>query len=166
MSVVTALRARGVRGRGAVDGDAQEDPRSRRSSRACPRPPRRDRLLLIGCTGSAQDAASLAEDVRDAVEQAEDQAAAQGDVGQQAPAAPARPMRTDTDTAFDHVHCTGTLEQVIAALEEYWSRALPEVFGVECSSPSRSVSYRPGEQSGPSCGGEQATSSPGTRRAW
>ena len=121
-------------------------------------------LLLTGCTGSAQEsvdrarerATSLVEDVRDAVEQAKDRAAAQGDVGRQAPAAPARPIRTDTNTAFDYAQYTATIELVIASLEEYWSTALPEAFGVEYSSPSRYVYYRPEEQPGPSCGGEQA----------
>lgn len=122
-------------------------------------------LLLTGCTGGAQGsvdrarerATGLVDDVREAVEQAKDRAgAATGEVGRQAPEAGARPIRTDTQTAFDYAEYTATLESVLASLETYWSTALPEAFGVEYTSPSRYVYYRPEEQPGPACGGEQA----------
>ena len=121
-------------------------------------------LLLTGC-GSAQDsvdrarerATALVDDVREAVEQAKERAgAATGEIGQQAPATSSRQIRTDTNTAFDYAEYSATLEQVIGSLQTYWSTALPEAFGVPYSSPSRYVYYRPEEQPGPSCGGEQA----------
>ena len=122
-------------------------------------------LLLTGCTGSAADsvdrarerASALVDDVQAAVEQAKERAgAASGEVGQQAPATSSRPIRTDTNTAFDYAQYSTTLENVIGSLRTYWSTALPQAFGVEYSAPSRYVYYRPEEQPGPSCGGEQA----------
>jgi len=122
-------------------------------------------LLLTGCSAGAQDsvdrarerANALVDDVRDAVEQAKERTgAATGEVAQQAPATATRPIRTDTQTAFDHAEYTATLEHVLGSLERYWSTALPETFGVEYTSPSRYVYYRPEEQPGPACGGEPA----------
>jgi len=101
---------------------------------------------------------------RDAIEAEVEQAVAEakeresrgsGDIGQgSAPKVDA--IRTDTNTAFDYAEYTGTLEQVIGSLEEYWSKALPEELGATYSDPSRYAYYRPEEDQGPSCGGEKA----------
>ncbi|CAN5188844.1 hypothetical protein BH24ACT10_BH24ACT10_11990 [soil metagenome] len=64
-------------------------------------------------------------------------------------------IRTDTNTAFDYEEYTGTLQQVIASLEQYWAQALPAELGAEYSAPERYSYYR-GEEGGPRCGSEQA----------
>jgi predicted metalloprotease len=95
-------------------------------------------------------------EVERAVEQAKErQKQETGDIGGgEAPRVDA--IRTDTNTAFDYAEYTATLEQVIASLEEYWSTALPEAFGVAYSSPKRYAYYRPEQGGGPRCGSEQA----------
>jgi uncharacterized protein len=65
-------------------------------------------------------------------------------------------IRTDTNTAFEYSEYTSTLQQVIASLEEYWASALPELFGVRYSSPSRYAYYRGEQGGGPRCGGQAA----------
>ena len=101
---------------------------------------------------------------RDAIEAEVEQAVAEakkresrgsGDIGQGAPPK-VDAIRTDTNTAFDYAEYTGTLEQVIGSLEDYWSRVLPAELGATYTDPARYVYYRPEEDKGPSCGGEPA----------
>ena len=120
--------------------------------------------LLAGCgdlpgpsdQGSARErAAAIVDQVRSAVEEAKERAQERtGDV--ERGTAPAdQPIRTST-ADFDYDEYTTTLEQVFSSLEQYWSQALPEAFGVEFTPPSRYVYYRPEEGPGPRCGQEQA----------
>ncbi len=129
-------------------------------------------LLLSGCgllpgdsDGTPRERFSEAVDdvrsaieaeVQRAIEQArEQQSERTGDIGQgEAPQVDA--IRTDTNTAFDYEEYTGTLEQVITSLEQFWSQVLPEEFGVRYSGPSRYVYYRPDQGGGPTCGGQEA----------
>ena len=104
----------------------------------------------------AEARTAIEAEVERAVEQAKErQRAETGEIGEGRPPR-VDAIRTDTNTAFDYEEYTATLEQVIASLEEYWSTALPEAFGVRYSSPSRYSYYRPGEGAGPRCGREQA----------
>ena len=122
-------------------------------------------VLLTGCgdlpgpsdQGSARDRASaVLDEVRRAVEEAKRRAEEQsGDVARERPAQ-GQPIRTDTQTAFEYDRYQATLELVFSSLEQYWSQALPEAFGVEFTPPSRYVYYRPEEAPGPRCGPEQA----------
>jgi predicted metalloprotease len=95
-------------------------------------------------------------EVRRAVEEAKQrQEQGSGDIGgTERPRVDA--IRTDTNTRFDYDEYTATLEQIIASLQEYWSKALPASFGVAYSGPKRYAYYRPEEGGGPSCGGERA----------
>jgi predicted metalloprotease len=96
-------------------------------------------------------------EVERAIEQAKErQSAESGDIGGAGGEPQVDAIRTDTNTAFDYAEYTGTLEQVIGLLEEFWARELPESFGAEYSSPSRYVYYRPDEGAGPRCGTQQA----------
>ena len=122
-------------------------------------------LLLAGCgdlpgpsdQGSARErAAAIVDQVRSAVEEAKEQAQERtGDVERRATADDQQPIRTRT-ADFDYDEYTATLEQVFSSLEQYWSQALPEAFGVEFTPPSRYVYYRPEEGPGPRCGQEEA----------
>ena len=103
------------------------------------------------------------DEVRSAIEEEVDKAVAQareredggsGDIAEGTPP-PIDAIRTDTNTAFDYDEYTGTLEQVIASLETYWSEQLPAL-GVAYSAPERYVYYRPDEGGGPRCGSEPA----------
>ena len=121
-------------------------------------------LLLAGCgdlpgpsdQGSARDrAAAIVDQVRSAVEEAKERARERtGDVERGNPTGEPS-IRTRT-ADFDYDQYTSTLEQVFSSLEQYWSTALPESFGVEFTPPSRYVYYRPEEGPGPRCGQEQA----------
>ena len=121
-------------------------------------------LLLAGCgdlpgpsdQGSARDrAAAIVDQVRSAVEEAKERARERtGDVERGNPNGEPS-IRTRT-ADFDYDEYTATLEQVFSSLEQYWSTALPESFGVEFTPPSRYVYYRPEEGPGPRCGQEQA----------
>ena len=121
-------------------------------------------LLLAGCgdlpgpsdQGSARDrAAAIVDQVRSAVEEAKERARERtGDVERGNPTGEPS-IRTRT-ADFDYDEYTATLEQVFSSLEQYWSTALPESFGVEFTPPSRYVYYRPEEGPGPRCGQEQA----------
>ena len=99
---------------------------------------------------------AIEEEVRGAVDTARDrQTQDTGDVGAGSdPRVDA--LRTDTNTAFDYQEFTGTLQQVIASLEQYWGEALPASFGVPFSAPSRYSYYRSDQGPGPSCGGQAA----------
>ena len=122
-------------------------------------------LLLPGCglevpdeqEGSFRERAqSVVEAVREAVEEAKAQQAAEsGSVDRRAPDGDAV-LRTDTRTAFSYDEYSRTVESVLGSLDAYWSQALPEAFGVEYRSPARYVYYRPEEAPGPRCGGETA----------
>ena len=122
-------------------------------------------LLLTGCgvdlpfdsDGSARARAQqILDDVKSAVEEAKERNRQRtGDIGRRAPEE-GQVLRTDTRTAFRYEEYQATLEQVLGSLEEYWAQALPEAFGVPYSSPSRYVYYRPEDEPGPSCAGEQA----------
>jgi predicted metalloprotease len=120
--------------------------------------------LLTGCLAEVPEdrgmlrerAQEVVDSVREAVEEAKErQAAESGDVGRRAPAGDAV-LRTDTKTAFSYEEYSQTVESVLGSLDEYWSQALPETFGVRYRSPSRYVYYRPEEGPGPRCGGERA----------
>ena len=101
-------------------------------------------------------AQSVVDAVREAVEEAKQQQRDQsGAVDRRTPAGDAV-LRTDTRTAFSYDEYSRTLESVLGSLDEYWSRALPESFGVDYTAPSRYVYYRPEESPGPSCGGQPA----------
>ena len=94
-------------------------------------------------------------EVQEAIEQAEQQQSGDtGDIGSTEPPK-VDAIRTDTNTAFDYDEYTATLEQVITLLQDYWSRALPEL-GVAYSAPTRFVYYRPDQAAGPRCGSEPA----------
>ena len=107
---------------------------------------------------AVEDARTAIEaEVKRAVEEArERQAQESGDVPTDGDAPRVDAIRTDTNTAFDYDEYTATLQQVIASLEAYWAKALPETFGVDYSSPSRYVYYRPDQGQGPRCGGQEA----------
>ena len=122
-------------------------------------------LLLTGCLDAVpaddgrplrERAQEVVDAVRDAVEEAKARQEEQsGVVERRAPAGDAV-LRTDTRTAFDYEQYSATVESVLGSLDEYWSQALPEVFGVRYESPTRYVYYRPEEAPGPRCGREQA----------
>ena len=121
--------------------------------------------LVAGCgsnlpfddDGSARARAeAIVDDVRAAVEEAKERQREQSGQVEGTPAAEGQPIRTDTRTAFDYDEYNATLRSVFDSLEEYWSQALPETFGVEFTPPTRYVYYRPDEQPGPRCGDEQA----------
>ena len=122
-------------------------------------------LTLSGCTvevpqeqeGSLRERAqSVVEAVREAVEEAKAQREQEsGSVGRRAPGGD-EVLRTDTRTAFSYEEYSRTVESVLGSLDDYWSRALPEVFGVDYRSPARYVYYRPEESAGPRCGAERA----------
>ncbi|HEU0101459.1 MAG TPA: neutral zinc metallopeptidase [Mycobacteriales bacterium] len=99
---------------------------------------------------------AIEREVQGAVDAAkEGQASDSGDVGAGSdPRVDA--LRTDTNTAFDYQEYTATLQQVIGSLEQYWSRALPEAFGVPYTSPTRYSYYRSDAGPGPACGGQPA----------
>ena len=105
-----------------------------------------------------EDARSAIEaEVQRAVEEAKQrQTQETGDVPTESDAPRVDAIRTDTNTAFDYDEYTATLQQVIASLEAYWAKALPEAFGVEYTSPSRYAYYRPDQGPGPRCGGQEA----------
>jgi predicted metalloprotease len=120
--------------------------------------------LLSGCSveipeeGSSarQRAEEIVDVVRRAVEEAKQRSEQEsGTVDQRRPAED-QVLRTDTKTAFSYDEYSATLEQVLGSLEAYWSQALPEVFGVRYSAPSRYVYYRPEEGPGPRCGSQRA----------
>ncbi|MCW2681324.1 MAG: LpqM protein [Frankiales bacterium] len=121
--------------------------------------------LLTGCLDAVpsegdsplrQRAQEVVDRVRDAVEEAKQrQQEESGAVERRAPAGD-DVLRTDTRTAFDYEEYSATVQQVLGSLDEYWSQALPEAFGVRYSSPSRYVYYRPEESAGPRCGSERA----------
>ena len=122
-------------------------------------------LLLAGCgaeisVGDVEQARARAEgiveEVRRAVEQAKEQAAAQtGQVDRTDPAS-GRQIRTDTNTAFDYEEYSLTLESVFTSLEEYWGQELPASFGVPFTRPEAYTYYRPEEGPGPRCGQQDA----------
>ena len=120
--------------------------------------------LLAGCgaslsLGDAEQARaraqSIVEEVRDAVEQAKQRAEEQTGQVERTPATD-RPIRTDTNTAFDYEQYTLTLQSVFGSLEEYWAQALPDTFGVPFSRPEAYTYYRPEEAPGPRCGQQEA----------
>lgn len=121
--------------------------------------------LLTGCLAEVpsddgrplrERAQEVVDAVRDAVEEAKRrQQEESGSVGRRAPAGDAV-LRTDTRTAFSYEEYSRTVESVLGSLDEYWSQALPGVFGVRYESPSRYVYYRPEEAPGPRCGREPA----------
>jgi predicted metalloprotease len=104
----------------------------------------------------AEARSAIEAEVERAVEQAKERQ--RGETGEIRESRPPRvdAIRTDTNTAFDYDEYTQTLEQVLASLEVYWARALPESFSVAYSSPQRYAYYRPEEGPGPRCGSEQA----------
>jgi uncharacterized protein len=120
--------------------------------------------LLTGCSGGSLDedgsvrarAQAVVEEVRRAVEEAKQrQEQRTGDVQGAAPR-DGRPLRTDTRTAFEYAEYTSTLQAVFESLEQYWSQALPAVFGVPFTRPTRYTYYRPEEGAGPRCGPQVA----------
>jgi predicted metalloprotease len=127
-------------------------------------------LALVSVTGCSADldlerarssaqaqAEAIVDDVRRAVEEAKQRSRQQtGDVQESAPETGAGQIRTDTQTAFDYGEYQQNLELTLGLLDQYWSQALPEALGAPYSPPSRYVYYRPEEQPGPSCGGEQS----------
>ena len=96
-----------------------------------------------------------AEVERARAEAREKQTGGTGDVSRERPPR-VDALRTDTNTRFDYDEYRRTLEQVIASLEAYWSKALPAAFDVPYSSPTRYAYYRPEDGGGPRCGTEQA----------
>jgi predicted metalloprotease len=123
-------------------------------------------LLLTGCSGEEEApttdgtlrerAAALVEVVRKAVEQAKTSQTEQtGPVDRRAPGEDPV-LRTDTQTAFDYEEYSGTVQDVLGLLDQYWSEALPAEFGVEYTPPERFVYYRPEESPGPTCGEQEA----------
>lgn len=141
--------------------------------------------LLTGCLDAVpQDdgrplrerAQEVVDAVRDAVEEAKARQEEQsGEVERRSPSDDAV-LRTDTRTAFSYEEYSATVESVLGSLDDYWSQALPEAFGVRYSSPQRYVYYRPEESPGPPLAASgrrprtpstapRGTSSPGTSRA-
>jgi uncharacterized protein len=121
--------------------------------------------LVAGCganlpfddDGSARARAeAVVDDIRSAVEEAKARQQEQTGEVEGTAEAQGQPIRTDTRTAFDYEEYTGTLRLVFDSLEEYWAQALPEMFGVEFTPPTRYVYYRPEEERGPRCGQQQA----------
>ncbi len=119
--------------------------------------------LLAGCgtnlpfddDGSARArAASILDDVREAVEQAKDRRSEQtGEVDRTEPEG-GRQIRTQAGE-FDYEEYTLTLQAVFASLESYWSQALPAL-GVPFRAPRAYTYYRPEEAPGPRCGEQEA----------
>jgi predicted metalloprotease len=122
-------------------------------------------LLLAGCSAADQDSArdraervlaDARQAVEEAVQEAKDRNAQEsGSVERRAPSQQ-DVLRTDTRTAFDYAQYQNTVESVLGSLEEYWSQALPDTFGVAYRSPSRYVYYRSEEDPGPRCGNQAA----------
>jgi uncharacterized protein len=149
-------------------------PRPRRSTRSTLALPGTLALLLTVLTGCGIDvpldqdgsararAESIVDDIRQAVEEAKKRNAEEsGEVEHNAPGAGGAPgeghvIRTDTRTAFAYEEYQATLESVLASLEVYWARALPDSFRVPYRGPSRYVYYRPDEQPGPPCDDQPA----------
>ncbi len=121
--------------------------------------------LLTGCfdqvpSDDRRPLRKRAQEVVDAVREAVEEAKARqeeqsGAVERRTPARDAV-LRTDTRTAFSYEEYSATVESVLGSLDQYWSQALPDVFGVRYESPARYVYYRPEESPGPRCGREQA----------
>ena len=122
-------------------------------------------VLLTGCSGEQaptadgtlrERATALVEVVRAAVEQAKEAQAEQtGPVDGRRPGE--EPViRTDTRTEFDYAEYSGTVQDVLGSLDQYWSEALPAEFGVAYTPPERFVYYRPEEGPGPACGDQEA----------
>jgi predicted metalloprotease len=123
-------------------------------------------VLLTGCSSEQapattdgtlrERAAALVEVVRAAVEQAKEAQVEQtGPVDSRSPGE--EPViRTDTRTEFDYAEYSGTVQDVLGSLDQYWSEALPAEFGVAYTPPERFVYYRPEEGPGPSCGEQEA----------
>lgn len=137
-AVPLALSLLLVAGCGLLPGDSDGTPRERFGE----------------AVSNARDA--IAAEVEQAVAEAKQrESRSTGDIGQGAPPK-VDAIRTDTNTAFDYGEYTKTLEQVIGSLEDYWSNALPAELGATYTDPARYSYYRPEQEKGPSCGGEQA----------
>ena len=122
-------------------------------------------LLLTGCSGEEaptadgtlrERATALVEVVRSAVEQAKAAQAEQTGPVDSRPPGGEPVIRTDTRTEFDYAEYSGTVQDVLGSLDQYWSEALPAEFGVAYTPPERFVYYRPEEGPGPSCGEQEA----------
>jgi predicted metalloprotease len=126
-------------------------------------------VTLVAATGCSADldlerarssaqaqAEAVVDDIRRAVEEAKRSAEQTGAVRESVPDTARGQIRTDTQTAFDYAEYQRTLQSVLGLLDGYWSRALPESFGVPYSAPSRYVYYRSEEEAGPACAGQQA----------
>lgn len=121
--------------------------------------------LAAGCGGDGgagglrERAERVVEDIRVAIDRANEQARERRaqDTGSVPGGAPGdrEVLRTDTQTAFDYDEYQQMLESVIGSLDAYWREHLPRL-GVEYRPPARYVYYRSDEGGGPSCGGEQA----------
>jgi predicted metalloprotease len=101
-------------------------------------------------------AQEIVDDIQSAIDEARAQNSADtGDVGEDPPAQ-TQAIRTDTNTAFVYEEYQATLNGVIASLDEFWARELPATFDVTYTRPARFQWYRPEQESGPRCGGEEA----------
>ncbi len=125
-------------------------------------------LVVTGCgfdttvgdgTNRAR-AQEIVDDIQSQIESAIEEAEAQnaeetGDLGEDPPAQ-TQAIRTDTNTAFVYEEYQATLESVISSLDKFWARELPATLGATYTRPDRFVYYRPEQESGPRCGGEEA----------
>jgi hypothetical protein len=107
--------------------------------------------LLAGCgLGGDGEGRSLGDIVREAIDEAREGAKAPTGDGDSGSPAGDVPIRNDTKTAFDYAEYQGLVSQVLASLEDYWARAMPEQLGAAYpGDPSGYFYYRPEEGPGP-----------------
>jgi hypothetical protein len=111
---------------------------------------------LAACSSGGDDdgGRSLGDVVRDAVEQAKENAAERSGETRPEPSADV-PIGTDGRTTFEYAEYDGTVRGTIGLLEEFWSRELPTLGG-EYRDPSGYSYYRSDEGAGPACGQSEA----------
>jgi predicted metalloprotease len=106
-------------------------------------------------TDTAGGERRISDIIRDAIEEAKERNRARvGDAGGQRQGESV--LRRESRTDFDYAQYQNTLKTAIGLLEEYWTQAMPQAYGVQYTAPSRYVYYRSDEEQGPSCGGERA----------
>ncbi|MDP9433495.1 MAG: neutral zinc metallopeptidase [Actinomycetota bacterium] len=114
-------------------------------------------LVLTGCTTSAGtgNEPSLGDIVRQAIEEAKEQ---QG-TGTGRTGSGSRDVRLDdgSNRSFDYDQYSAEIGGVLGSLDQYWSEALPQNFGVRYVKPRGGFFYyRSDEGGGPKCGDQPA----------
>ena len=112
-------------------------------------------LVLPACSAENGERRSVADIIRDAIDQARER---QGDESGNTEGEPgaAGPLGTDGRESFDYAEYQRTLEATLGMLEQYWAETLPSL-GAEYSDPKAYTYYRSDQRgSGPTCGSESA----------